>query len=80
MFSLGGKLALITGSSAGIGYALAEALAGGGAEIVLNGRDASRLGMQYRSPLEDMPDEKGHAIMRLNLDSGSTSARPSCAE
>jgi len=117
MFSLDGKLALITGSSAGIGYALAEALAGAGAEIILNGRDAGRLesvagelrskgyvvypmafdvtdreavdaavsaierdigpigilvnnaGMQYRSPLEDMPDEKWHAIMRLNVDS-----------
>jgi len=39
LFSLKGKRALVTGSSQGIGYALAEGLAGAGAEIVLNGRD-----------------------------------------
>lgn len=38
MFSLAGKSALITGSSRGIGYALAEALAGAGAHVVLNCR------------------------------------------
>ncbi len=45
MFSLDGKLALITGSSAGIGFALAEALAGAGAEIILNGRYPDKLGI-----------------------------------
>ena len=43
LFSLSGKRALITGSSKGIGYALAKGLAGAGAEIVINGRDADRL-------------------------------------
>jgi len=38
MFDLAGKSALITGSSRGIGYALAEALAGAGAHVVLNCR------------------------------------------
>jgi gluconate 5-dehydrogenase len=42
-FSLAGKTALVTGSSAGIGFALAAGLAGAGARIVLNGRDATRL-------------------------------------
>jgi gluconate 5-dehydrogenase len=42
-FDLGGRTALITGSSAGIGYALAAGLAGAGARVVLNGRDAGRL-------------------------------------
>ncbi|MEO0408844.1 MAG: SDR family oxidoreductase, partial [Cyanobacteria bacterium P01_A01_bin.135] len=32
------KLALITGSTAGIGYAIAEALAAEGASVILNGR------------------------------------------
>jgi 3-oxoacyl-[acyl-carrier protein] reductase len=40
---LEGKLALITGSSAGIGFASAVALAREGAAVVLNGRDAGRL-------------------------------------
>jgi gluconate 5-dehydrogenase len=42
-FSLQGRLALITGSSGGIGLALARGLAAAGAAIVLNGRDAAKL-------------------------------------
>ena len=38
LFDLTGRLALITGSSQGIGYALAEGLAQHGAEVVINGR------------------------------------------
>ncbi|UJQ95350.1 SDR family oxidoreductase [Mariluticola halotolerans] len=44
MFDLTGKRALITGSSRGIGRALAEGLAGAGAEILLNGRNTKALG------------------------------------
>ena len=43
LFALTGKRALITGSSQGIGFALAQGLAEHGAEIVLNGRDAGKL-------------------------------------
>lgn len=43
LFDLTGKRALVTGSSQGIGLALAEGLAAAGAEVVLNGRDAGRL-------------------------------------
>ena len=43
LFGLSGKRALITGSSKGIGYALARGLSGAGAEVVINGRDAQRL-------------------------------------
>ncbi len=43
MFSLAGRRALITGSSQGIGLALARGLAGAGAAVVLNGRDVDRL-------------------------------------
>jgi gluconate 5-dehydrogenase len=39
LFDLSGRTALITGSSKGIGYALASALAGAGARVVLNARD-----------------------------------------
>ena len=43
LFDLSGKRALITGSSQGIGFALARGLAAAGAEIVLNGRNAGKL-------------------------------------
>jgi gluconate 5-dehydrogenase len=42
-FRLDGRLALVTGSSAGIGLALARGLAQAGARVVLNGRDSARL-------------------------------------
>ena len=42
-FKLNGKLALITGSSAGIGFALARALGQAGAHVVINGRSAQKV-------------------------------------
>src|SRR5690242_5447001 len=43
IFDLSGKRALITGSTRGIGLALAGGLARAGASIVLNGRDQAKL-------------------------------------
>jgi gluconate 5-dehydrogenase len=43
-FDLTGRRALITGSSRGLGLAMAEALARAGAAVVLNGRDGVSLG------------------------------------
>lgn len=42
-FRLDGRLALVTGSSAGIGLAIARGLGQAGARLVLNGRDAVKL-------------------------------------
>lgn len=42
--SLKGKTAIVTGSSTGIGFAIAKALADDGAHVVLNGRDEHWLG------------------------------------
>ena len=43
LFALDEKVALVTGSSRGLGFAMAEALAEHGALVVLNGRDPASL-------------------------------------
>ena len=43
LFSLEGRTALVTGSSRGLGRAMAEGLAAAGAAVVLNGSDQGRL-------------------------------------
>jgi NAD(P)-dependent dehydrogenase (short-subunit alcohol dehydrogenase family) len=40
---LTGKTALVTGSTAGIGFAIAKGLAGTGAEVVINGRSRAKV-------------------------------------
>ncbi len=43
LFDISGRRALVTGSSRGIGFALARGLLEAGCTVVLNGRDADRL-------------------------------------
>ena len=40
---LGNKLALVSGSTAGIGFAIAKALAAEGTRVVINGRTEQRV-------------------------------------
>ncbi|SDD23634.1 NAD(P)-dependent dehydrogenase, short-chain alcohol dehydrogenase family [Mucilaginibacter pineti] len=40
---LNGKVALVTGSTAGIGYAIAKSLANEGVELYINGRDKNKI-------------------------------------
>jgi gluconate 5-dehydrogenase len=42
-FSLDNRIALVTGSSRGIGWAIAQGLAAAGARVILHGRDPDRL-------------------------------------
>lgn len=116
LFDLSGRRALITGSSMGIGLALARGLAEHGAHVILNARDVVRLegaakslrrggfsvstaafdvtdsaavseaidtieesgpidilinnaGMQFRTPLEDYPDEMWTQLFKTNVTS-----------
>jgi gluconate 5-dehydrogenase len=43
LLNLSGRVALVTGSSKGIGFAIAEGLASAGAKVALNARDAEPL-------------------------------------
>lgn len=63
LFDLSGKTALITGSSQGIGLALATGLAEAGAHVVLNGRDPEKL-VAAQQRLESA----GHKVSALAFD------------
>jgi len=66
---LEGKRALVTGSTAGIGYAIAEALAREGAHVVVNGRTQNRVdealkklkGAHVRGKVEGLAADLGTA-------------------
>lgn len=75
LFDLSGKRALITGSSQGIGYALAKGLAEAGASIVLNGRDAAKMAgaadelRKAGAVVDELPfDVTDHDEVRLAID------------
>src|ERR1700720_2745517 len=55
---LDGKRALVTGSTAGIGYAIAEALARGGADVIVNGRTERRVEPAIQSIRTSHPQAK----------------------
>ncbi len=54
-FDLSGRLALVTGSSRGLGWAIARGLASAGARVLLHGRDVARLQERVR----DLPNAAG---------------------
>lgn len=76
---LNGRTALVTGSTQGIGHAIATGLARAGAEVVVNGRDAARVdaavarireavpGARLRGIAADVADEAGAAGLVAEL-------------
>jgi len=52
------KLALVTGSTAGIGFAIAKTLAAEGARVIINGRSESRVTEAISVILAEMPAAK----------------------
>jgi gluconate 5-dehydrogenase len=79
LFDLTGKRALVTGSSQGIGLALARGLAEAGAEVVLNGRDGAKLAAAVRTlpGASALPfDVTDHAAARAAVDGFEAAVGP----
>ena len=53
LFSLHGKVALVTGANRGIGFTLGQGLARAGATVILNGRDRERTEAAARTLTDD---------------------------
>lgn len=82
-FDISGRLALITGSSKGIGFALAKGLAQAGATVILNGRNLddlthaakqlSELGLHAHVMPFDVTDARSveDAVARIEADIGA---------
>ena len=68
-FDLTGRLALVTGSSAGIGLALARGLASAGAAVVLNGRDGGKLALVAAQLISE-----GHSVHTAAFDVSSAAS------
>lgn len=63
LFDLSGRTALVTGSSRGLGHAIAEGLAQAGARLVLNGTDSARLALSAAALRA-----KGHQVEEAAFD------------
>lgn len=59
---LTGKTALVTGSTAGIGHAIAKGLAGTGADVVVNGRTQSKVDAAVAAIVKAVPGAKVKGI------------------
>jgi len=74
---LDGKKALVTGSTAGIGFAIAKALAAEGARVIVNGRTDARVNEAITSIRAEIPSAKLEA---LALDLSQAQAAEEAAE
>jgi NAD(P)-dependent dehydrogenase (short-subunit alcohol dehydrogenase family) len=71
------KLALVSGSTAGIGFAIAKALAAEGARVIVNGRTAARVRGAIASIRADIPSAR---LETLALDLSKADAAAEAAQ
>ena len=72
---LKGKLALVTGSTAGIGLAIAKVLAGEGARVIVNGRTEARVTAAIAAIRAQHPEAQLQALPAdLSTESGAAQA------
>ncbi len=64
MFKLDGRVALVTGGSKGLGYAMAKALAGAGADLILTSRHQD----EAQTALDEICRETGRQGLALERD------------
>ena len=78
MFDLEGKTALVTGATKGIGRAIAFALAGAGARVVVSSRDGERCSDTAQAINDTGGEASGYAcnISHLDLSSRVSSISP----
>src|SRR5277367_3605753 len=69
LFSLKGRVAMVTGAAQGLGAAMAESLARAGAHVVLNDRNAEKLTMRCETL-----SAKGHSVSGVPFDVTDTPA------
>ncbi len=76
MFDLGGKTALVTGATGGLGAAIARALHGAGATVVLSGTRENVL----RERMDELGNERVHAVPANLSDMESVKALAAAAQ
>jgi NAD(P)-dependent dehydrogenase (short-subunit alcohol dehydrogenase family) len=62
IIDLSGKRAIVTGSTAGIGFAIASGLAASGASVVLNGRSEKSVAAAQKRLTEKLPNAKVEGV------------------
>ena len=59
---LSGKHAVVTGSTGGIGFAIAKGLAASGASVVINGRTEAKVRQSVEALLKEVPSARAEGV------------------
>ena len=78
MFDLTGRLALITGSSRGIGRAIAEGYVAAGARVLINGRDTAAVDAAVKAIGKNAIPAPFDVTDKATIEVGSREDREGC--